>query len=142
VPVAVKEAAVLAFGDIVNPNAPLIACAACGVRHYELAGAPTASFVITDAMLGPLRYSQLDLLAFNAKSANFRTLKSSYAHDGERYHVHQELVCTRDGSPTVPVCATCVGALKAKHAPRLSIAAGIDFGIGERLGLRPLSLLS
>jgi len=57
------------------------------------------------------------------------------ATDGIFYHLHPELVDVErnSGIASVKVCPTCLKQLQQKHLPRLSIAAGVDFGYYRRL---------
>ena len=71
---------------------------------------------------------------------------SFYEYDPKTvYHIHPELVQTCKDGPQkgrrfVRVCPRCMGHIENKKVPLYSIAAGVDFGNAQRLGLEPLSL--
>ena len=76
-----------------------------------------------------------------------RTLPPVAGSSPEYYHLHPELVMmplSPDQPPQAVLCKTCIDALeerpgKEPKLPTFSIAAGVDFGRPERLGLKPLS---
>ena len=69
------------------------------------------------------------------RSQDLRLITSTYqAPDGTLYHLHHDLV---DNDRTVTLCRYCYRAVNPPKLdpPKLSIAAGIDFGAHQLLGL-------
>jgi hypothetical protein len=59
-------------------------------------------------------------------------------HDGRLYHVYPDLV---DDGGNVLLCPTCERALMLGKVPKLSLAAGVDYGDGMRAGLPELTFM-
>ena len=70
-------------------------------------------------------------------------LKSMYKSPstGVLYHLHPELVAVDAGGvETTHLCPSCLKAVNKRCVPKLSIAAGVDFGVRSRLGLEELNM--
>jgi hypothetical protein len=139
-------------------------CTACGIRHIERTKDPYISYIdvpLTEPnIIEGLQYSPqqaLDLtrqrdapesivtIPFDA-NWNQRTINLTSAipffessHDGAPvfWHLHPELVGSMpDGERCATLCPIChESVMRNKTIPRLSIAAGVDFGYFQRLGL-------
>ena len=119
------------FADV-DLHAELVSCAACGVRQFEHGGNDYAMLPLSHPFIQKLAYTPDQTEDFDSRSLIYRILKSSYLHNGVRYHLHRELVQpaadAEDNCPTAQICSTCHDALSNNKLPKLSIAAGVDYG--------------
>ena len=134
----------------------LAACAACGSRvddpslyHFDVnVVSELQQLRLTQEQM--VKYSTVSSDAENPwvveivvdscgtkKSVDTRDVFSCYkAADGNRYHIHPELVTTcTNGNEVTDVCKKCKNKLDEGELPELSIANGVDFGNYKRLGL-------
>ena len=97
-------------------------------------------------ILTSLQLSQDNICELNVVPPQFRSAFSVYTSaDGTKYHLHSELVddMLENGNIISKcwLCASCNNALMDnKKIPKLSIAAGVDFGDPARIGLPTLTL--
>jgi hypothetical protein len=139
-------------------------CTACGIRLIERTEDPYISYIdvpLTEPnIIEALRYSPqqaLDLTRrrdapesivtipfdanWNQHTINLTSAISFFesSHDGAPvfWHLHPELVGSMpDGTHCATLCPIChESVMRNKTIPRLSIAAGVDFGYFQRLGL-------
>jgi len=133
------------FQAKVHLKKPLLACASCGCRSFELEYHPAnidqlAIFRLNEAQIE--RYKSLGV---------YRAILSVYTDtDGTLYNLHPELVAP--ATPSSPasawLCTECHTAVKANKVPLFSVAAGLDFGrlsrlrlLGPEYEIPPLSLV-
>jgi AAA domain len=143
-------------------NGRLMSCASCGIRLYEKRTNPPLeyrAFSLLDPLLKPLCYDDEEEKEYKAlldhcstsitipiddkwtnEQINVQQARSVFtlvvSNKRKHFHVHQELVkFNNHGVPKVYICPSCLTSLKAEKKPPLSIAAGVDFGFFERLGL-------
>lgn len=125
------------FKKSFDKNAQLLTCGCCGMRGFEMGG--TEMHNIQLELLSHLLLSNEDRENNLRIPAPYRKVASVYtAPDGRSYHLHPEFV---DCQGSVRVCQTCRKHLLRKKIPKLSLAAGIDFGVLDRLGWPPLTLV-
>jgi hypothetical protein len=146
-------------------EANLYACAACGYRVREQKCNPEVLYRrvgLYSDVLSKLRLCTLDAEAFCSEqtssglsplvvpvSADFDLgelcpwkSRSIYeAPNGELFHLHPELVESGDDDGVfVRVCPYCFDSIVKKKIPKLSLAAGVDFGSFKRVGLEEPNL--
>ena len=137
-----QEKASTAFMKVADPSSRLIACAACGVRDF-VAHSEKNRFNLTEQedKLRIFEYLPHQVSHFNTCSRTYQRLKSSVLWGSKRYHLHQELVDTHGNMVFCDHCAVCVTAKERRNPPKLSVAAGVDFGYTARLNLPKLSVV-
>ena len=96
-------------------------------------------------ILTSLQLSQDNICELNVVPPQFRSAFSVYTSpDGTKYHLHSELVDdTLEHGNIISkcwLCVSCNNALMDNKIPKLSIAAGVDFGDPARIGLPSLTL--
>ena len=138
-------------------------CATCGIRHIEHLEDPSISYTkvpLAQPEMAVIRYTPeqtAELFTFmespeaivsipvdeqwTCKRVNLANARSFFVTQENGvpivWHVHPELVDKlADGSYGVSMCPICHDAIIAnRKIPKLSIAAGVDFGYYVRLGL-------
>ena len=144
-------------------NANLISCGSCGVRLKERTAAPVIKFerlYLKDPKSSILQYNdeqlwnyelekQMDPVSipidalFTEKKIHPYQVKSVYKskEDFGTFHLHPELVeIDEDSNESTLLCPICWKAIEKEEIPELSIAAGIDFGYYQCLGLEAPNL--
>lgn len=130
------------FQSQFDKNAKLVACACCGVRCFEMGGK-----VMHDChleMLAPLLMNKQQVVSFYKLPEIYRKAASVYlAYDGRHYHLHPEFVSQKINDEFVKICNPCRQKLfrSTPAIPKLSLAAGVDFGLVNRLNLPPPTLV-
>ena len=120
------------FAADFDKNAALSACASCGVRAFEMGEVKMFQFHLE--MLSHLQLDDDQRTAYLNLPEQYRKAASVFtADDGRLFHLHPEFV----KNEVVKVCQSCRDCfvLPEPKIPKLSLAAGIDFGLIERLGL-------
>jgi len=121
-----------------NKDAHLFGCGSCGIRGFEMGDNKTTYYHIES--LRHLQLTEDQKTQYNKLPEDYKKLASVYkADDGTLFHLHPELM---EGE-IVRVCQTCNEqfAKNKKRIPKLSLAAGVDFGILDRLQLPAPSLV-
>lgn len=119
-----------------------MACACCGVRCFEMGGK-----VMHDChleMLSLLLMNEQQVASFYKLPEIYRKVASVYlACDGRHYHLHPEFVSRKINDEFVKICNPCRKKLfrSTPAIPKLSLAAGVDFGLVNRLELPPPTLV-
>ena len=124
-----------------NIEAPLLACAVCGVR--QVVNDPSTSGTKQLDQLIVLRYTAEQKATLHDLPEAYRPAVSHYQYDGHYYHVHQNLVHFPAGTdkPHVEICLTCWKAVQYDRIPKFAVANGVDFGSASRLQLPTLHLV-
>ena len=126
------------FVSTFNKDAKLFACGSCGMRGFEMGDTKTKCYHIES--LQHLILTKDQEAEYLKLPEDYRKLCSVYkAGDGTLFHLHPELI---EGE-IVRVCQTCSDHFvrDRNRIPKLSLAAGIDFGILDRLQLPPPTLV-
>ena len=149
-PFCVEEHIVDNFQKMFNLTAPLLSCASCGVRQFQLGLESAKNYQkIPIDRLVKLQLSHQQLETLLAIPLPYRRVVSYFqSSNGLYYHLHPEFVTatTNDNTKLVSeiatVCEKCHAVLvkPTSQVPKWSIAAGIDFGNPGRIGLPPLRL--
>ena len=145
-------------------DASRISCGSCGLRLNERPEKPKIKYerlYLKDPRSDVLKYSDTQIEQLELRKAmepvpipmdadytikHVRTwkIRSVYEtkNETEKYHLHPELVDTDEesGEEYSMVCPLCWKQICRKTRPKLSIAAGLDFGYYKRLGLEPPNL--
>ena len=129
------------FTERWNIEAPILACAACGVR--QVVNDPSASGTRRLRELTALQYTEDQVAKLNSLPEEYRPAISHYRHDEQFYHVHQDLVHFPHGpdEPHIEICLPCWQAVQKNQIPKYAVANGVDFGSATRLQLPPLHLV-
>jgi len=129
------------FMERYNIEAPLLACAACGVR--QIVHDPSTVATKQLAQLSALRYTEKQVADLLLLPTAYRPAVSHYEYGQDYYHVHQDLVHFPDGTdqPHVEICLSCWKDIQYNKLPKYAIANGVDFGSASRLQLPTLTLV-
>ena len=139
-----------AFLSVMDVKARLIGCASCGRRkmYTQFDDLPLEANL---SELAVLRMPAETVAKYEEVPDDLKAGWSVYtARDGTLYHLHAELVSQCDDAmaatgaePSCFLCSDCACAVDVRQprpGPR-SLAAGVDFGNYERLGLKAPSTL-
>jgi hypothetical protein len=96
-----------------NIEAPLLACAACGLR--QVVTDPSASGTKRLCQLKALRYTKEQKADLGRLPEAYRPAVSHYEHGQDVYHVHQDLIHFPNGpdDPHVEICLSCWKAIES-----------------------------
>ena len=151
--------------DHTYTNANLMSCGACGIREFERPAGPkleykTMMLDATNPSAAIFQYTDEEKIHFQSEMANSSVVipideidnqwcqktvevwkaKSVFVKeetDGSTslWHLHPELVEPCGSFYCTKLCPHCADQANKNKRPKLSIAAGVDFGYYKRLGL-------
>ena len=116
----------------------LYGCGTCGIRGFEMGSSKFRNFNLRD--LGHLKLNEEQLAKYQEIVEPYRSLQSVFKlNENEYYYIHPELVKNNN----VKVCSECSKFFTRPQPaiPPFSIAAGVDFGLLDRLNLPKLTLV-
>jgi DNA polymerase III delta prime subunit len=140
----------------------LMSCGSCGLRMFERPRDPIISYErvpLSSPLMVPLLLDENGMKKLNlqkkewgekrividshgttARKDLWKIRSLFYTGNGKYFHLHPELVDGRKGEEHTHLCKKCYGDLVKGNIPKLSVASGLDFGIGKRLGLAETNL--
>ena len=132
-----------------NRDAPLLSCAACGIREFDVAENGYQRFALSRLKTFTYQFPRdADLVARIERAAAHRDpvagvsydkIFSSYSYGTTRYHLHPEFVDAASPSliadePSALLCPTCAKGADGGKLPARCIAT-CDFGDLRRVGI-------
>ena len=142
VSIETKRQCIANYQEVMNHSSDLLACGCCGVRSYIYS--PEMYTRIPVRYCFSLRLTEEQITTFDQIPQSLRPAYSSYtAQDGLHYHLHRDLVQIDNltGEPSVFLCKMCLSDVQKQLVPKLSIAAGYDFGNPSAIDLPELTLV-
>lgn len=119
-------------------EADLYGCGMCGIRGFEMGTTKYHTFSLDQ--LHHLKLNEGQIVKYQEIIDPYRNLASVFkSNDGGYYYIHPELVKNNN----IKVCSQCKYYFTECQPtiPPFSIAAGVDFGILDRLNIPRLTLV-